>query len=163
MIDGVVDAEEAVVDLVEWLDIDGLVLGVVLGKVERELLLYLLGIDGGRNPIASFVEHRQHSVVHIVVEQHDAFLGRAYKVGDEGVGVEDLSVEEDALRWLLASIETTEHLVDALVSVGLMCSQLQLMMLNHLKSLEYLCIGGKKMTHGCECPHNLDIHIDSRL
>ena len=53
MIDGVVDAQEAVVYLVEGLDVDGLVLGVVLGEVERELLLYLLGIDGDRLPSAN--------------------------------------------------------------------------------------------------------------
>lgn len=106
MIDGVVDAEEAVVDLVELFHLNGLVLGVMLLKVERELLFDFLCVDGSRDFLPSLVEHCQHSVVHIVrstssrgipVEQYDAFLGRADKVGNEGVGIEDLPVEEDAL------------------------------------------------------------------
>ena len=80
MVDGIVDAEETVVDFVELFHLDGLVLGVMLLKVERELLLDLLGVDGGRDFLPSLVEHRQHGVVHIVVEQYDAFLGRADKV-----------------------------------------------------------------------------------
>ena len=100
MIDGIVDAEETVVNLVVEPHLDGLVLGVVLLKVERELLLDLLGVDGGGDFLPSLVEHRQHGVVHIVVEQHDALLCRADKVGNKGVGVENLPVEEDALdRW----------------------------------------------------------------
>ena len=42
MVDGIVDAEETVVDFVELFHLDGLVLGVVLLKVERELLLDFL-------------------------------------------------------------------------------------------------------------------------
>ena len=107
MIHRIVDAEETVVDLVELLHLDGLVLGVMLLKVERELLLDLLGVDGGRDFLPSLVEHRQHGVVHIVrstssrgipVEEDDALLGRADKVGNEGVGVEDLPVKEDAFH-----------------------------------------------------------------
>lgn len=98
MVDSIVDAEETVVDFVELFHLDGLVLGVVLLKVERELLLDFLGVDGGRDFLPSLVEYRQHGVVHIVVEQHDAFLGRADEVGNKGVGVEDLPVEEDPLR-----------------------------------------------------------------
>lgn len=90
MIDGAVYTEEAVVDFVEGLHLDGLILGVMFLNVQRELLLDLLGVDGGGNFLAAFVEHRQHSIIDIVVEQHDAFLGRADEVGDEGVGVKDL-------------------------------------------------------------------------
>lgn len=38
-----------------------------------------------------------------------------FRVGNKGVGVEDLPVEEDPLRWLLAGIKATEDFVDALV------------------------------------------------
>ena len=77
MVDGAIDAEETVVDFVKLFHLDGLVLGVMFCKVERELLLDFLCVDGGRDFLPSFVEHRQHGVVHIVIEQHDAFLGRA--------------------------------------------------------------------------------------
>ena len=49
MIDSIVDAEETVVDFVVELCLDGLVLGVVLLKVERELLFVFLCVDGGRD------------------------------------------------------------------------------------------------------------------
>lgn len=81
MVDGVVDAKETVMHFVERLHLDGLVLDVVLLKVERELLLDLLGVDGGGDFLPSLVEHRQHGVVNIIVEQHDAFLGRADEFG----------------------------------------------------------------------------------
>ena len=168
---------KTVVDLVVELHLDGLVLCVrssssrgipVLLKVKRELLLDFPGVDGGRDFLPSLVEHRQHGVVHIVrstssrgtpVEQHDAFLGRTNKVGNKGVGVEDLPVEKDALRWLLAGIEQLEDLFNPMVGVGLVCGQLQLVVLDDLQPLEHLRVGGKEMTHGYKCPHYPDIHI----
>ena len=82
MIDGIVDAEETVVDFVELFHLDGSVLGVVLLKVERELLLDLLGVDGGGDFLPLLVEHRQHGIIYIVVEEDDALLGRADEVGN---------------------------------------------------------------------------------
>ena len=49
MIDGVVDTQVAVVNTVVLLHVDGLVLSIMLRKVERKLLLDLLCVDGGRN------------------------------------------------------------------------------------------------------------------
>ena len=99
MVDGVVDAEETVVDFIVELHLDGLVLGVVLFEVKRKLLLDLLGIDGGRDFRLPLVKHSQHGVVHIVIEDNDALLGRADEVGNKSVGVENLPVEKDALHW----------------------------------------------------------------
>ena len=156
MVDSIVDAEETVVDFVELFHLDGLVLGVVLLKVERELLLDFLGVDGGRDFLPSLVEHRQHGVVHIVVEQHDAFLGRADEVGSKGVGVEDLPVEEDPLRWLLAGIKATEDFVDALVGN-------YLVLLDVFKTLEDGGIGNEEMTHGHKSVHDLDADINGSI
>lgn len=133
MIDGAVYTEEAVVDFVEGLHLDGLILGVMFLNVQRELLLDLLGVDGGGNFLAAFVEHCQHSIIDIVVEQHDAFLGRADEVGDEGVGIEDLPVEEDALLRLLAGFEQLEDTVNPFVGF-------YLMIFNIGESLEHLFI-----------------------
>ena len=99
MIDGVrssgsrgipVDAEVAVVDAVILLHVDGRVLGIMLREVERELLCDALGVDGGSYFRLALVEHGQNGIVDIVVEEDDALLGRADKVGDKGVGIEDL-------------------------------------------------------------------------
>ncbi len=122
MIDGVVDAEVAVVNSVELLHFDGLVLGVVLFEVERKLLLDLLGVDGGRNLRLALVEHRQHGVVDIVVEQHNALLGRADEVGNKRVGIEYLPVEEDTLcGGGVFVIQAFENLPDLFVSILLVC------------------------------------------
>jgi len=75
VIDGVVDAEEAVVDFVEGLYLNGLILGVVLREVERELLRDALGVDGGRHLCLPLVEYRQYGIIDIVVEEDDALLG----------------------------------------------------------------------------------------
>ena len=97
MIDGVVDAEETVVDFVELFHLDGLVLGIVFRKVKRQLLFDFLGVDGGCHLGLTLIEHRQHGIVNIVVEKDDALFRRADEVGNKGVCVENLSVEEDAL------------------------------------------------------------------
>ena len=55
MIDGIVDAEETVVDFVELFHLDGLVLGVVLLKIERELLFDFLCVDCGRDFLPSLL------------------------------------------------------------------------------------------------------------
>ena len=97
MVNGVIDAKVAVVDPVKLLHIYGLVLCVVLRKVERQLLLNFLCVDGGRHFGPTLVKHRQHSIINIVVEKDDTLFRRADEVGNKSVGVENLSVEEDAL------------------------------------------------------------------
>ena len=97
MVDGIVEAKVSVVNTVELLHVDGLVLDVVLCKVERELLLDFFGVDGGCHLGAPLVEHRQHGIIDIVVEKYDALLRRADEVGNKCVGIEDLTVEEYAL------------------------------------------------------------------
>ena len=100
VVDGVIDAKEAVVDFVEGLHLDRLILGVVLREVEGELLCDALGVDGGsyisfadvtlarqnervpfalalRNVGLAFIEHRQHGIINIVVKKDDALFRRA--------------------------------------------------------------------------------------
>ena len=59
-------------------------------EVERELLRNAFAVDGDRDLRLALVEHRQNGIIDIVVEEDDALLGRADKVGDKGVGIEDL-------------------------------------------------------------------------
>ena len=99
MIHCVVDAEEAVVGVLELIDGDGAVLCIVSLQVEGELLCDVACVNLCAHPIGAFVEQGQHRIVHVVVEQDDAAFGAAHQVADESVGVEDLSVEEDALQW----------------------------------------------------------------
>ena len=98
MIYCVVDAEEAVVGVLERIDGDGTVLRIVALQVEGKLLGDVACINPCAHPVGALVEQGQHRVVHVVVEQDDAAFGAAHQVADESVGVEDLSVEEDALN-----------------------------------------------------------------
>lgn len=156
MIDGIVDAEKAVVGAVEHGHGDWAVLGVVLGDVKRQLLRNSLGVYLCYNVLFAFVEECQHGVVNIIVEQDNAFLGGAYEVGNERMGIEDLAVEEDALCRLLAGFEQLENEVNALIGGNLV-------LLNVFNSLENGCIGNKEMSHGSERTHNLYVHFDGGL
>lgn len=70
MIDSIVDAKESVVYLLEGLQVDGLVLSIVLRKVERNLLRDALGVNGGQNLGFTLVEHRQDGIIYIVAEKN---------------------------------------------------------------------------------------------
>ena len=97
VIDRSVDAEEAVVRLAEGLDLYRSILGIVAVEVETELPADLLGVDGGGDTSGAFVEQREDGVVHVVVDEEYARLGTLDQVGNEGVGIVNLSVVEDAL------------------------------------------------------------------
>ncbi len=97
MIHRVIDAEEAVVGVLERIDGDGAVLRIVALQVEGELLGDVARVNLCTHVVGAFVKQGQHRVVHVVVEQDDAAFGAAHQVADESVGIEDLSVIEDAL------------------------------------------------------------------
>ena len=97
VIDRSVDAEETVVGLPECPYLYRSILGIVTLEVETELPAYLLGVDGGGNVSGAFVEQRENGVVDVVVDEDYARLGTLDQVGDEGVGIVNLSVIEDAL------------------------------------------------------------------
>ena len=98
MIYCVVDAEEAVVGVLERIDGDGAVLCIVALQVEGELLSDVACVNMCAHTVGAFVEQGQHRVVHVVVEQDDTVFGAAHQVADESVGVENLSFEEDSLH-----------------------------------------------------------------
>ena len=97
VIDLIIDEQEAVVRLAELMDADDGVLAVVTLNVQLQLLADVLGIDGSTDVGCSLVEQGEHGVVDIVVDEGNGFSGFAHEVGDETVGIEYLSVIEDAL------------------------------------------------------------------
>ena len=98
MIHCVVDAEEAVVGVLEHIDSDGAVLRIVALQVEGKLWCDAARVNLSTHSVGAFVEQGQHRVVHVVVKQDDTVFGAAHQVADESVGVEDLSIEEDTLH-----------------------------------------------------------------
>ena len=98
MIHRVVDTKEAVVGVLKFIDGDGSVLRIVALQVKGKLLYDGACVNLCAHSVGAFVEQGQHRVVHVVVEKDDTAFGAAHQVADESVGVEDLSVEEDALH-----------------------------------------------------------------
>ena len=153
MVDGIVDAEKAVVGAVERHHLDRAVLRIVLGDIERELLRDSLGVDFCIDVLFAFVEERQHGVVNIVVEQNDTFLGGADEVGNKSMSVEDLTIEEDTLLW---GFEQLEHTVDAMVSG-------YLVLFKGVETLEDARIGYKEVAHSDKGIHNLDAYLNCSI
>lgn len=98
MIDGAVKDKETVVETVGGADLHSRVLPVVTLDVKPEGVGDVPGDDRGTDIVSPLGEHLQHRVVHIVVNEDDAFLCRADEVRREGVRIENLSVAEDTLH-----------------------------------------------------------------
>ena len=98
VVNGIVDNEEAVVEAGRFRHSDGRILLVVPCQVGSKALCDLPGDDLGSYASVPFRQQQQYGFVHIVVNQCDAVLGGTYQFRGEDVGIEDLSVEEDALH-----------------------------------------------------------------
>ena len=98
MINLIVDEQEAVMCPVERIYLYRLVLCIVALEVKLQLLTDMLRIYRGRHSSRPLVEHRQHSVVHIVVYQYNPSRRLSYQVGNKPVGIEYLSVIKDTLH-----------------------------------------------------------------
>ena len=86
-------------------------------NVQLQLCGWFLGVNRRSHFICSFGEHGEHAIIDIVVNEDDACGSFAYTVVDEGVGIEDLPIVEDALVGLhITAIQTTEYLFEFVVS-----------------------------------------------
>jgi len=68
MIDLIVDDQKSIVGFVEWLYIDGSILGIVSVDVQLELCRNLLGVDSRFHRGVPLIKHRKHTLIHIIVE-----------------------------------------------------------------------------------------------
>ena len=102
-VDNIVDNQESVVIALAVIDGDRRILLVMALDVELQLsqILHMLaGVDSGRNIGIALAEHGEGGLVDIVVDEDDGSLGLFDEVGYLYIGIEDLSVVEDALyRW----------------------------------------------------------------
>ena len=92
-----IEDEESVVGILEGVDLDGRVLRVVFVEVESDLLGNALGVDACGDTFFAFGQEREDGVVDIIINQNEAFFGRANEFGDEGVGIMHLPVIKNAL------------------------------------------------------------------
>ena len=88
-------------------------------EVELQFFRSVAAVEGRRYAGLSFGEHQQHRVVDIVIDQSDGLAGRTDQVGHEGVGIEGLSVEEDALLGDGACVEGFKYFFELVIVVGL--------------------------------------------
>ena len=73
----------------------------------------------------------QYSLVNIVVDKDNTFLCTLNQVGLESIGIINLTIVEHTLLWLcVALVQSTEHLIYALVCFLLMSLHFQLMVLH---------------------------------
>ena len=99
--------------------------------VELELTAYLLSVDDCRHVIISLIEQCQYSLVNIVVDKDNTFLCTLNQAGHESLSIINLPiVEHTLLRLCVALVQSTEHLVYALVCFLLMLLHFQLMVLH---------------------------------
>lgn len=113
--------EEPVVEALEGMDRNGRVLGVVLFEIQGELAADFACENGGAGGSVAFGEQQQDGLVHIVVHEEDRAFRLADEGGDEGVGVEYLAVEKDALRGGMVAMvfEQRENFLDFLIGEDL--------------------------------------------
>ena len=95
-VDHIIDDEEAVVIPLTYIYYNRCILLVMTLHVELLLLRELAGVDGGRDVGITIAEHRQGIDVNVIVDEDDRCLGLFNEADDMGVGIEDLSVVEDA-------------------------------------------------------------------
>ena len=153
--DLVVDDEEAVVVFMRQLDeLDFGVLGVVLLQVGEELLV-VAGVDGGRDTFFALGEHREHTVVHEIVDEDDSAFGTPDQVGDIRPRVPYAARGEDLFGELLGRVlfHLVENGINFLVGLNLMSLQMG-------DSHQNICILNKKLSHRDKSIDDSDAGID---
>ena len=81
------------------IDGDGWVLLIMSLDVKLLLLWELTSVDGGWYAGIALAEHRQGGFVDVIVDESDGAFSLFDEVDNLHVGVEDLSIEEDAFYW----------------------------------------------------------------
>ena len=69
MINLIVDDKESVVSLVEYMDFNGWILGIVLFDIQFEFIGNLIRVKSGFYRGTSFVHENQYAFIHVVVDE----------------------------------------------------------------------------------------------
>ena len=80
MIDRIVNTQEPIMSTVELHQLYRCILRVVFLKIQTQLMGYISGVNLCRHSCASFVQHRQDAIVHIVINK-DRVITIQYKYG----------------------------------------------------------------------------------
>jgi len=114
-------------------------------------LLIFFCVDRRRDGRRSLGQHEQDGFVHVVIHEHDGFPGLLEEGSGEGVGVENLPVEEDALApWLgVMALQSRKNLLELLVGENLPAFDV-------IQSLENPCMVEDEFAHRDKGTHDLD-------
>ena len=110
-VDHIIDNEKAVVVSLTVTDCDGGILLVMTLHVELLLLRELACVYGGRDVGITIAEHRQGIDIDIIVDKDDGCIGLFDEADDVSIGIEDLSVVEDAFNWWKGRADEEIHFV----------------------------------------------------
>lgn len=99
MVKSIVYDQEAVMNIMGGTNIDRSILVVVSLDIQSQIVVNPLCIYRSEYSSASFVKQSQDSLVNIIVNKNDAFVGTTDEVAYKNVSVEYLSVEKNALAW----------------------------------------------------------------
>ena len=77
-INGIVNTQESVMCAVKLLNFNRRLLRIVFLKIKRQLTRDILCVNNRFHAFVPLIQHSQHTIVHIVVDKHNAFLGFAY-------------------------------------------------------------------------------------
>ena len=100
-INGVIYTQESVVCAVKLLNLNGRVLRIVFLKIKRQLTRDILCVNNRFHAFVPLIQHRQHAIIHIVVDKHNAFLCLTDTLVDKGISIKNLTIIENALFRLL--------------------------------------------------------------
>ena len=106
-----VDYQEAVMAFLVSMNAYRGILAVVFLQIQLQLVADGLRVDLGFHAGIPLAEHQQHRLVHVVVYQQQGLSCGADKVGGELVGVEQLTVVEDAFHGRQRDADKEVHLI----------------------------------------------------
>ena len=121
MVNRLVDAQESVVRFVELLNLDGRVLCVVFLEIKRQLARDILCQYGSLHAFLALVQHRQHAVINIIINQYDSFLRSTNQVIHKRICVKNLSIEENMPSCGGSDVRTKKSIFSSVLAT--LCSK----------------------------------------
>ena len=94
------------------------ILGIMTVNVKLELTVNLLRIDESRDTIFSFIKQCQYRFIYIIVDKYNALLCTFNQVGNEIIGIINLTIVENTLlRLRITFVQSAENFFYTLVGL----------------------------------------------
>ena len=114
----IVYTKETVVRKTECFNIYRWILDIMTVNVKLELTVNLLRIDESRHTIFSFIKQCQYRFIYIIVDKYNALLCTFNQVGNEIIGIINLTIVENTLlRLRITFVQSAENFFYTLVGL----------------------------------------------